>query len=369
MMFKKLLVVIMMAILLSACSPGSTGSGSSENATNTPSPTSTPQASPTTAPQPAPSATGSGSGGKDINTSAAVTAAQAKLAQQLGVERSAIKLVKSEKVQWPDGCLGVKQPGIMCTMMVTPGYRVILEAAGQSYEFHTDLTGDTVLLAANYLPGTANKDLVWEQTVDGKCTRAEIGNQGVAYGPCGGKLVDTNLQPARAAELSYLLATYQPFSAGTKIGIVGFNGQGQQEANAAEMRSVAEWARLVMMEAQGGRSGAAWGQAVAWRREGGIAGLCNDLAISVTGWATPSSCKPGQAKAYNNYRLTAKELETLYGWVDQYQNFEYIQQDPATADAMKTTLIFTGNGSQSPSAAQKDEIAQFAATLFTAATR
>jgi hypothetical protein len=36
----------------------------------------------------------------------------------------------------------------MCTMVITPGYRVILEAGGKQYDYHTDASGDVVRLAA-----------------------------------------------------------------------------------------------------------------------------------------------------------------------------------------------------------------------------
>ena len=53
----------------------------------------------------------------------------------------------SKQVDWPDGCLGVQTPGVMCTMVITPGYRVILEADGKQYEYHTNASGDVVRLA------------------------------------------------------------------------------------------------------------------------------------------------------------------------------------------------------------------------------
>ena len=81
--------------------------------------------------------------GKD----AAVANSRNDLAQRLNVDPSVITLVSVEQVDWPDGCLGVHAPGIMCTMVITPGYRVILEANGKQYEYHTNERGDVVRLA------------------------------------------------------------------------------------------------------------------------------------------------------------------------------------------------------------------------------
>lgn len=365
------IIVLMVAIFLAACSPSSLAPAVTDTpvpataspAPSRPAPSRTPAAATAT-----PSATPA-AGEKDVPVSPAAQAAKDTLAQQLGLDASKITLVKVESVQWPDGCLGVPQPGIMCNMLVTPGYRVILQAAGQQYEYHTNLSGDTVVLAGKFLPLTANKVLVWEWTSGGTCSRVEIGGQGAAYGPCAGPLTEGKIDPARAAELTYLQATYMPFSGVTRAGIAAFNGQGQQEATPVEMRSIAEWARLVGLEAQGKRSGVEWGVALTWHQEGGIAGVCHDISVSYTGWATATSCKAAQNKTFTAYRLSADELTTLYGWVDQFKNFEYTQKDPAVADAMASRLIFTGTGEQTPSADQQQAVAQFAAALFTKAAK
>lgn len=66
-------------------------------------------------------------------------AAQQALAKQLGVAADQVRIASVEQVDWPDGCLGIQRPGIMCTQIIVPGYRVILEASGKQYEFRTGL--------------------------------------------------------------------------------------------------------------------------------------------------------------------------------------------------------------------------------------
>lgn len=73
--------------------------------------------------------------------------ARGALAQKLKVDIDTVVIVSADQVEWPDSCLGIKTPGIMCAMIVSPGYKVILQAAGGTYEYHTDLTGDRVLQA------------------------------------------------------------------------------------------------------------------------------------------------------------------------------------------------------------------------------
>jgi hypothetical protein len=47
-------------------------------------------------------------------------------------------VVSAEEVEWPDGCLGVAKPNQMCTQVIVPGYRVMLEVNGTQYEVRTD---------------------------------------------------------------------------------------------------------------------------------------------------------------------------------------------------------------------------------------
>ena len=73
--------------------------------------------------------------------------ARQALAQQLGLATDEIEIVRFERVEWPNGCLGVEKPDQMCTEAIVPGWLVILSANGQEYEFHTDDTGNTVIQA------------------------------------------------------------------------------------------------------------------------------------------------------------------------------------------------------------------------------
>jgi len=69
---------------------------------------------------------------------AAVEAARSTLARELGCAAADVALIDAEAVEWSDSALGCPQPGMMYMQMITPGYRVTLEHAGQRYEVHTD---------------------------------------------------------------------------------------------------------------------------------------------------------------------------------------------------------------------------------------
>ncbi len=68
------------------------------------------------------------------------------LARRLQIEPETITVVSAEFVEWPDACLGISSPGIACAEVITHGFKVILEAAGQSYEYHTDANGNVALV-------------------------------------------------------------------------------------------------------------------------------------------------------------------------------------------------------------------------------
>ncbi len=78
---------------------------------------------------------------------AAINARQ-KLATRLGLDLDLlIDVISVEGVDWPDSCLGVSSPDVMCAMVITPGYRILLEYDGRQYEYHTNLSGERVVAA------------------------------------------------------------------------------------------------------------------------------------------------------------------------------------------------------------------------------
>jgi hypothetical protein len=76
----------------------------------------------------------------------ALTAAVAHLAAELDISPDEVNALSSEPVDWPDASLGCPRPGMMYAQVITPGYRFRLEAPGEQYEVHTDLTGQCVVI-------------------------------------------------------------------------------------------------------------------------------------------------------------------------------------------------------------------------------
>ena len=67
-----------------------------------------------------------------------VQLARADLAQRLSISTDEISLVEATEVEWSDSSLDCPQPGMEYLQVITPGYRIVLQVNGQSYEYHTN---------------------------------------------------------------------------------------------------------------------------------------------------------------------------------------------------------------------------------------
>jgi hypothetical protein len=117
-----LLSIFIMHMLLAACSPQATATE-------------------------LPGDAGAGATQPSENSTAAQDAAVAALSKNLGLDASQIKVVSTEVVEWPDACLGITQEGVACAQVVTPGYRIVLEANGKQVEYHTNQDGTIIVPA------------------------------------------------------------------------------------------------------------------------------------------------------------------------------------------------------------------------------
>ncbi|HTP07684.1 MAG TPA: hypothetical protein VMP08_05510, partial [Anaerolineae bacterium] len=73
-----------------------------------------------------------------VDLTPAQRAVRQALMTAVNVPIDRIKLISTEAVQWPDGCLGIVRMGVMCIRGPINGFRIILEVNGQQYEFHTN---------------------------------------------------------------------------------------------------------------------------------------------------------------------------------------------------------------------------------------
>ncbi len=100
-----------------------------------------------TAPTPtAPASCGFGSGIWEECEKTATEPAEADFSSRYRVLPNSLA-VSAVYVAWPDSCLGVETPGVLCAQVITPGYQVILQAADTPFaEYHTDLNGRAVFV-------------------------------------------------------------------------------------------------------------------------------------------------------------------------------------------------------------------------------
>lgn len=85
-----------------------------------------------------------------------IAAAQADLMKREPTLKAAdIHVQSAQAVTWNDGSLGCPQPGMMYTMALVPGYRVVLEAGGKTFSYHGAQEQPPKLCENPRLPGGA----------------------------------------------------------------------------------------------------------------------------------------------------------------------------------------------------------------------
>lgn len=80
---------------------------------------------------------------------AVLQAAVADAAPRAGVDPGAVTVVSAEPVTFPNGGLGCPEPGMMYTDVLTPGYRVVVEAGGRQYDYRAGAKGGAVRWCEN----------------------------------------------------------------------------------------------------------------------------------------------------------------------------------------------------------------------------
>ncbi len=83
-----------------------------------------------------------------VDLTPAQVAALSALSEALGLPLDQIKILSTEAVEWPDACLGVSRLNVACAQVITPGFRIVLEANRLQYEYHTTQDGAQVVSAS-----------------------------------------------------------------------------------------------------------------------------------------------------------------------------------------------------------------------------
>lgn len=298
---------------------------------------------------------------------AAVDAAISELAGQLGIDPALISLAGFDPVEWPDSCLGVAKEGIMCSEVITPGYRVVLSAAGKGYELHTNQDGSQVVIAPleSAQPDIPVIVLKTEDPEKG-CQEIQVTRSGLGTGSCGSDIeIKSFPGMQRSVELEIWLARYAPFEVKAADGSLTFEGRGTQKALLTEQRALIAWTRLVAMDLESPPSEPPPGLIIDWYRTGGLAGVCHRLLIFESGFVYARDC---QQNSLGQTLLQTEQIKLLYEWRDTLAPAKVSAKD-GVADGYQYELLFNGAGTAAPDSAAQQDMLILAAQLFDILTR
>ena len=268
-------------------------------------------------------------------------AAVKSLSERLGVTVDQIILVSTEAVTWPDGCLGIVKMGVMCTQAQVPGFKIILEANGQKYDFHTNQDGSVVLLAEGTQSSGAAEEMVIKQIATNLGLREDdikvVSSETVEFGDACLGVAQEGVMCAQVVTPGHII-------------VLEANGI-QYEYHTSEDGSRVQPASLALI----------------WRREGGIAGFCDSLTVYRSGEVYANSCK-GQAQGSMDTlaeMLSASEKKQFSEWIARLGENHLDASDPkGVADRMLVTLDFFGSGSKTLSESQQQDLFEFAQSLY-----
>ena len=74
----------------------------------------------------------------------AARSAREHLAAELGVDADDIAVESTLAQDWSDSCLGLGGPAESCLAAITPGFAMVLEYDGETYNYRTNLDGTSV---------------------------------------------------------------------------------------------------------------------------------------------------------------------------------------------------------------------------------
>jgi hypothetical protein len=69
---------------------------------------------------------------------------QNQISQNLGVALEKIQITNVEKMDWPNGCLGLPQGDEVCAEVITPGWLLTFNIDGKEYKYRVDKTGTVI---------------------------------------------------------------------------------------------------------------------------------------------------------------------------------------------------------------------------------
>ena len=271
-----------------------------------------------------------------VDLTAAQRAALASLSQSLGVPADQIKIISTDPVTWPNGCLGVTRIGVLCTQSEVPGFKIILESGGTQYELHTNQAGTSVAPTEPIqTPDAAEQAAVIQLAQNLGIDKSQI--KVVSADPiefpdsCLG-IQQQGVMCAQIVTPGYLI-------------VLEANGR-QYEYHTNENASAIMPASVSLI----------------WTQQGGIAGLCQMLDVYLSGEIYGQNCKSGDGRMGVLSSADRKQLET---WTDSLGSTLIDLSDPkGVADGMTRQATLNGTGQKKATDAQEHAIFAFGQKLY-----
>ncbi|MBP6789120.1 MAG: hypothetical protein KA170_16135 [Candidatus Promineofilum sp.] len=158
-MFKRFtLLAVVVMVMVVACTPSGGTIEDAADATSAVPPVGTPLVEPTATAE-APAEMPADDGGELSSGEVPLAMFDAVVADALarsGASRSSVAVSAAEQVEWSDGSLGCPAPDMMYTQAIVPGYHVVLDVGGQTYDYRLSARG-LMVLCENGLPVTVGE--------------------------------------------------------------------------------------------------------------------------------------------------------------------------------------------------------------------
>ena len=278
----------------------------------------------------------------DTAAEAAVQAVRAAVAKALGLPEYRVSVVSVEAVEWTDSCLGIARIDASCLQALTPGYRIIVEANGQLFEYHTNADGSAVAVAPVNDTVAANPAVQAALAALAKSLGLEA-YQIFVVSVAPREWPDACLGVSRGG-----VGCAQVITPGYAIVLEANQGQ-LYEYHTNQDGSTVQPANV----------------ALSWTRNGGIAGFCDELVIYHSGDIEVRNCQQEVVSASSLAALAEADVALFNEWLANFGPVSILQDDGAVADSMAIGLSLTGAGSAQPTEAEQQALLQWAQNVYT----
>lgn len=275
------------------------------------------------------------------STSPAEEAAISLLASTLNLPADQISILATEAVEWPDGCLGIQREGLMCTQAIVPGFKIMVQADGKTYEVRTNKSGSQAVLVQDApTVGLLEKALV-----------AQLASN-LGLNPSDVSVISSSKTEFSDACLGVALieqACAQVVTPG-KVVILEANGF-EFEYHVSEDGKQVQPATV----------------ALTWTREGGIAGFCNSLIVFLSGEVYGTNCRGTGETVVMMFPdlISPDEQAQFFEWAGELGSIDADASDPeGVADRMVVALDFFGTGNDETTDSALQALFAFAQRLY-----